>query len=61
MAELLIVLFVALTVTGWCLIWLHDVSPNTFWQSNWWSVLGLCAVAIGVFGSIFAIGGSANG
>lgn len=61
MAELLIVFFVALIPLGVRLIWLHDISPNTFWHSNWWSVLGLCAVAIGVFGTIFAIGGAVNG
>lgn len=54
MAELLIVLFVALIVIGWCLIWLHD--NKSYWQSNWWSVLGLWAVAIGVFGTLFALG-----
>ena len=55
MSELFIVLFVALIVIGWMLIWLHDNSLNLFWQRNVWSVLGVFLVLIGVFGNIFAI------
>ena len=56
-----IVLFMAFIVSGWGLIWLHDNSRNTFWHSEVWSVVGVCAVLVGVFGTILALGAICGG
>lgn len=61
MSVLFLVLFGALIVIGWRLIWLHDNSFNRFWHRNVWSVLGVWSVLVGVFGIIIAIGAICGG
>ena len=56
MAEVLLVLFVALMPIGWYLIWLHDTSTNPLWQRNVWAATGLCSVVVGAFGTIYTMG-----
>ena len=56
MAELLIVLFVALIALGIRLVWLHDTSRNCYWHRNVWAVAGVCSAVVGVFGTIFSLG-----
>ena len=52
----LLILSVALIVFGWRTIWLHDISANRFWHSNWWAVAGVLSVLIGEGGVIYSFG-----